>query len=90
MHTSTVTIKGQVTIPKELRDIFNIQAGKRVVFSLDKKQEGIVIKLLYPFQSFADLPAFGIWKDRKDMRDTNAYLKKLREETWNHNKKRKR
>jgi antitoxin (DNA-binding transcriptional repressor) of toxin-antitoxin stability system len=26
----------------------------------------------------ADLPAFGMWRDREDMRDVDAYVRKLR------------
>ena len=32
MKTSTLTIKGQVTVPKELRDAFGWKAGDQVLF----------------------------------------------------------
>ncbi len=28
--------------------------------------------------SASELPAFGMWKDREDMRDVNAYVRRLR------------
>jgi AbrB family looped-hinge helix DNA binding protein len=34
---ATVTSKGQVTIPKPIRDRLGIKAGTKVVFSLDKE-----------------------------------------------------
>jgi AbrB family looped-hinge helix DNA binding protein len=36
MSTATITSKGQVTIPKEVRDALNLQAGHRVDFELQK------------------------------------------------------
>jgi antitoxin PrlF len=33
MRTSQLTIKGQVTLPKELRERFNLGPGSRVTFS---------------------------------------------------------
>ena len=35
MHTSTVTQKGQVTLPKEFRDKLNIKANNKVLFKLE-------------------------------------------------------
>ena len=35
MLTSTVTVKGQVTIPVEIRRLLNLQAGDQVVFIID-------------------------------------------------------
>ena len=34
MVTGTITSKGQITIPKTIRDSLNLQAGDRLVFSL--------------------------------------------------------
>jgi antitoxin PrlF len=31
-HTSTVSVKGQVTIPKEVRECLHLNAGDKVVF----------------------------------------------------------
>ena len=35
MLTSTVTVKGQVTIPVEIRRLLNLQAGDQVAFIID-------------------------------------------------------
>jgi AbrB family looped-hinge helix DNA binding protein len=40
MPTSTVTSKGQVTIPKEVRDALRIGSGDRVAFIL--REDGVV------------------------------------------------
>jgi AbrB family looped-hinge helix DNA binding protein len=84
MYTSSVTTKGQVTIPAEFRKMFNIQEGKKVLFTVDKKNGGIVVRPLYPIKSVSELPAFGMWKNKKDIQNTETYLRKIREETWGH------
>jgi AbrB family looped-hinge helix DNA binding protein len=40
MPTSTVTTKGQITIPKSIREALNLQTGDRVVFQL--RDDGVV------------------------------------------------
>ena len=35
MATSTITTKGQVTIPKQIRDLLNVDKGDRVEFLVD-------------------------------------------------------
>lgn len=41
MKTSTLTVKGQVTVPKELRDAFGWEPGDRVAFVLE--EDGVKI-----------------------------------------------
>ncbi len=41
MPTATITSKGQVTIPKEIRNLLHLKAGDRVDFRVD--DEGRVI-----------------------------------------------
>ena len=40
MSTATVTSKGQVTIPKDVRDALGLEAGHRVSFQL--REDGVV------------------------------------------------
>jgi len=42
MKTSQLTVKGQVTLPKELRDRFSLQAGSRVAF--EEEVDGIKVR----------------------------------------------
>jgi antitoxin PrlF len=42
---TTVTSKGQVTIPKEVRDAMDIRPGTRVVFELNKDGDRVLRKL---------------------------------------------
>ena len=42
MATATVTYKGQITIPKEVRDTLLINAGDRLEFILIDKKEALI------------------------------------------------
>jgi len=42
MKTSTMTVKGQVTVPKELRDAFGWKVGDEVAFLREKDGVKIV------------------------------------------------
>ena len=44
MPTSTVTQKGQVTIPKEIRDHLGVKEGEKVLFVL--RGEEVVLKVI--------------------------------------------
>jgi antitoxin PrlF len=42
MKTSQLTVKGQVTLPKELRERFNLEPGSRVAF--EEEADGIKVR----------------------------------------------
>ena len=42
MPTATMTSKGQITIPKSIRDAFSIKPGDRIEFFIDDKGRLIV------------------------------------------------
>ncbi len=42
MSTSTVTSKGQITIPKYIRDQLKIQAGDRIHFFIDDTNGSVI------------------------------------------------
>lgn len=59
-YQKTVTSKGQVVIPKNVRDFLNIGAGKKITFNINKKRNEVVIK---PVSDILDLA--GQFKPKK-------------------------
>lgn len=51
-YTRKVTKKGQVTIPKEIRDEFEIDESQKVVIYTDPQEDHMIIK---PVKRFSDL-----------------------------------
>lgn len=43
-YTSTITKRGQITIPKEIREIFDLKAGEKVLIEAEKKYREIKVK----------------------------------------------
>jgi AbrB family looped-hinge helix DNA binding protein len=43
MPTATITSKGQVTVPKEVRTLFNLGAGKKIDFQIDASNGSVTI-----------------------------------------------
>lgn len=66
MLESTLTSKGQTTIPAKIREALNVQAGDRLIYSV--QNDGVLIKRK---QNIADLagclrPFVKRWPDPKD------------------------
>ncbi len=73
-NESTITSKGQITIPAEFRKDYNLQPGKKVVFVPIK--EGILIKpMKHQFPSLR-----GIIKSDVEVSSLNKAVKDLRKE----------
>ncbi|MDP2951205.1 MAG: AbrB/MazE/SpoVT family DNA-binding domain-containing protein [bacterium] len=52
IYTSTITKKGQITIPLVLRDIFGLKEGAKVFFEAQNDKKAIILK---PKKSIFDL-----------------------------------
>jgi AbrB family looped-hinge helix DNA binding protein len=68
---STVTSKGQVTIPKEIRDLLHINSNDRVDFILE---EGRV--MLVPVKTLRDLRGAVPSQQKKDFTEERQQAKK--------------
>ncbi|MBI4980434.1 AbrB/MazE/SpoVT family DNA-binding domain-containing protein [Candidatus Woesearchaeota archaeon] len=55
MIEATITSKGQVTIPKAVRDALNLEAGKEVIFILERKEAIMLPKVKNPMQELIKL-----------------------------------
>jgi AbrB family looped-hinge helix DNA binding protein len=61
-HLTTVTRKGQITVPVEIRKALDLQIGDRVAVSLD--EDGSLRANLRPIRSVADT-TFGAIRSRR-------------------------
>ena len=73
MAASTLTSKGQITIPKEVRDRLGVREGDRIVFQLD--EQGRVVLLPDIQDPLAGL--LGILRHRA--RDRPATIEEMKE-----------
>jgi len=48
-YQTTITKKGQITIPKEIREILKLTEGKKLEIELEKEKGGIKIKPTHDF-----------------------------------------
>lgn len=55
MTSATVTSKGQVTIPKEIRDYLKLDAGSRIDFVIDGDGQVKVIPLNVPAKALSGI-----------------------------------
>jgi len=44
VYSTTITKKGQITIPKEIRDVLRLSEGKKLFVEFEKKKEEIRLK----------------------------------------------
>ena len=73
MKISNVTVKGKITIPKEIRDILGIHPGDRVYFESSK--DGIIIKKAYN-KKISDI----LLSAKPFNNDVNEAIKNIRDE----------
>lgn len=55
MASATITTKGQVTIPKEIRDYLNLDTGSKVDFVVDENGIVKIIPLNVPVQKLSGI-----------------------------------
>lgn len=55
MANATVTTKGQVTIPKEIRDYLNLDTGSKIDFIIDENGIVKLIPLNIPVQKLSGI-----------------------------------
>ena len=55
MNSATVTTKGQVTIPKEIRNYLNLDTGSKVDFVIDENGIVKLIPLNIPIKSLSGI-----------------------------------
>ena len=76
MNISTVTTKGQATIPEEIRQFLDIQVGDRVVFKEpDREKKQVVVELISKKNIVEDL--YGSLKSDVPCADMKTARKKL-------------
>ena len=70
--SAKITSKGQITLPKEVRKLLDVQSGSVVVF--EKEENRIVIKQAQTFRGFR-----GLLKNRGNSSDFKDARKKAKE-----------
>jgi len=53
VYQTTITRKGQITIPKEIRDILKLEGGKKLEVELEREKKEVRIKPTHNFLEFA-------------------------------------
>jgi AbrB family looped-hinge helix DNA binding protein len=73
-YEATITSKGQLTLPKELRKRFHLEEGEKVL--LIPVEEGIILKHgLNPLRKVR-----GILRQELDVDKASAFIKEIRKE----------
>ncbi|KGP76219.1 transcriptional regulator [Desulfosporosinus sp. Tol-M] len=87
MEVSRISAKGQVTIPKTIRELLNLNEGDRVAFLEENGKIVITKASLIALNELQD----ALSKDAKEKSITEEELlnelKAVREELWNERKK---
>jgi AbrB family looped-hinge helix DNA binding protein len=52
-YVTTITQKGQITIPKEIREILKLEKGKKLRVEFERRKKEIRIKPAYDFLEIA-------------------------------------
>jgi hypothetical protein len=63
-------------LPEDWRARLQAKSDTRVTVRIEEEAEQTAANQAEPFVT--NDPAFGIWRDREDMADVNAYVRKLR------------
>lgn len=73
-----VTSKGQLTIPKEVRQALGVKEGDNLLFEIKDDSGEILVRVARKPVSFADYA--GIWRENDGMsvKEVNAYVRELR------------
>jgi len=53
MSIATVTTKGQITIPKEIRDYLKLETGSKVEFLIDENGDVRIVPLNVPLEALS-------------------------------------
>ena len=53
MSIATVTTKGQITIPKEIRDYLKLETGSKVEFVIDENGDVKIVLLNVPLEALS-------------------------------------
>lgn len=70
---TAVTQKGQITIPKKMREVLGLRTGYNVELILDRQQESVKVK---PLPRLSDLAGSFRVKNPQDPVKLRAYMEK--------------
>lgn len=81
MSQATITSKGQITIPKDVRDVLHLEPGRKVDFLISENGEAIMRSL-----SKTTEDVFGLLSSQKRMKtsvkEMDEKLKKMFRNKW--------
>lgn len=76
-----VTSKGQVTVPRRIRELLNVETGDRLMFSTNDRGEVVVSKADFEaFTQLQDLLSSALANNKVTEADVLAELRRIREE----------